>query len=43
MSSNDYDDLTDFKVLGFIKTQNSKYLNNEKLFYLQKEKPFMIF
>lgn len=43
MSSNDSDDLTGFKVLWFIKTQNSKYLEHEKLFHLQKGKEFMIF
>ena len=29
MYGNDYDDVTDFEVCGFTKTQKSKYLQNE--------------
>ena len=38
MCSNAFDDFTDFEVSGFTKTQISKYLENEKLLFLQIQK-----
>ena len=35
LCSNVYDDVKDFAICGFYKTQKSKYLKNKTLFFLQ--------
>ena len=41
MCSNAYDDVTDFEVCAFIKTQKSKQLENERLFFLPIKNSFI--
>ena len=38
LCSNAYDDVTDFDICGFHKTQKTGYLKNETLFFLQIKK-----
>ena len=38
LCNNVYDDVTDFEICGFTKTQKSRYLENKTLFFLQIQK-----
>ena len=42
LCSNAYDDVTDFEICGFQKTQKSIYLENKTLFFLQIKKKSLI-
>ena len=38
LRSNAYDDVTDFEICGFPKTQKSRYFEDEKLLFVQIKK-----